>query len=208
MPAILSFMSVAFFTEPPLTLPADLGPYRRTDYEKLPDQPRCELLFGRFHVSPSPSVLHQIVLGLLFGALNRIAESAGSLALFAPLDVTLADHSVVQPDLIYVSSTSRAIVQDRLDCIPDLLVEILSPGTARRDRGEKLALYLASGVREYWIVDPIERQIEFFVERDGHFAVALPAGAEYRSAALPEVHLDLAVFWKKVTEKLGRYPDA
>jgi len=199
-------MSVALLKDPPLTLPAGLGPYRRPDYEKLPAEPRCELLFGRFHVSPSPSVLHQIVLGLLFGALNRIAEAAGSLALFAPLDVTLADHSIVQPDLIYLSPTRRTVVQDRLEGVPDLLVEILSPGTARRDRGEKLALYLASGVREYWIVDPVERQIEFFVERNGHFAVVLPTGSAYRSDVLPEVHLDLAVFWKKVDKKLGKAP--
>ena len=197
-------MSVALLKEPPLTFPAGLGPYRRQDYETLPDEPRCELLFGRLHVSPSPSVLHQIVLGLLYEVLNRMADATGGLALLAPVDVILAVHSVVQPDLLYVSPARRAIVQERLEGAPDLVVEILSPGSTRRDRGEKLALYLTSGVREYWIVDPVERQIEFLIERDGRFAVALPAGAEYQSEALQEARLDLAVLWSRVDEKLGR----
>lgn len=110
---------------------------------------------------------------------------------------------VVQPDLFYVSAERRAIIQERIEGVPDLCIEVLSPGTARRDRGETLALYLASGAREYWIVDPIERQIEFLVERDGRFAVALPSGADYRSEVLPEVHLDLAALWRRVDEKLG-----
>jgi Uma2 family endonuclease len=197
-------MGAVLLQEPPLTFPSDLGPYRREDYAQLPDEPRCELIFGRFHVRPSPSVLHQIVVGLLFEILNRFADAMGGLALLSPLDVILADHSVVQPDLVYISAERRTIVQDRIEGVPDFLIEIFSPGTARRDRGEKLALYLASGVREYWIVDPIERQIEFLTERDGRFSVALPVGAEYRSEVLPEVRLNLATLWRKVDEKLGK----
>ena len=196
-------MGVALLKEPPFTLSSEPGPYRREDYDQLPDEPRCELIFGRFHLSPSPSVLHQVVLGLFFEALNRIADATGGLALTAPLDVVLADHSVVQPDLIYISSDRRSIVRERIEGTPDLLVEILSKGTARRDRGEKLALYLAAGVREYWIVDPIERQIEFLVEREGRFTVALPTGAEYISETQPEIRLDVATFWHRVEDKLG-----
>lgn len=196
-------MGVALLKEPPFTFPSEPGPYRREDYDQLPDEPRCELIFGRFHVSPSPSVLHQVVLGLLFEALNRIADTSRGLALTAPLDVILADHSIVQPDLIYISSDRRSIVRERIEGTPDLLVEILSKGTARRDRGEKLALYLASGVREYWIVDPIERQIEFLIEREGRFTVALPNDAEYVSETLPEIHLDVAAFWQRVENKLS-----
>lgn len=203
LPRYTSAMGVALLKEPPFTFPSEPGPYRREDYDQLPDEPRCELIFGRFHVSPSPSVLHQVVLGLFFEALNRIADITGGLALPAPLDVILADHSVVQPDLIYISADRRSIVRERIEGTPDLLVEILSKGTARRDRGEKLALYLASGVREYWIVDPIERQIEFLIEREGRFTIALPTGAEYISETLPEIRLDVATFWQRVEEKLG-----
>ena len=195
-------MAIPLLREPPLALPSDLGPYRRDDYARLPAEPRCELLFGRFYVTPSPSLLHQVVSQLLWRRLDDCADAAGGLAAMAPLDVTLADHSVVQPDVLYVSAGRRSVLGERVEGAPDLLVEVLSPGTARRDRGEKLALYAQSGVREYWIVDPIERQIEFLVADGGRFAVALPTGGIYRSEALPEIHLELVEFWRTVETKL------
>ncbi len=197
-------MAVALLKEPPLSPYTDLGPYRRQDYEALSDdEPRCELIFGRFYVSPSPLILHQIVVSLLWRVLDQIAEISGGLALLAPLDVHLADHSVVQPDVLYISAARREIAQRWVEGAPDLLIEVLSPGTARRDRGDKLALYAASGIREYWIVDPVERQIEFLVNESGRFVVALPAGEQYRSRALPEIHLDIPLFWKAVEDRLG-----
>ncbi|HEV8578375.1 MAG TPA: Uma2 family endonuclease [Thermoanaerobaculia bacterium] len=196
-------MAVALLKEPPLSPYTDLGPYRRQDYEALPDEPRCELIFGRFYVSPSPLVLHQFVTSLFWRAFDEIARVSGGLALSAPLDVHLADHSVVQPDVLYISAAQLGIAQRWVEGAPDLLVEVLSPGTARRDRGEKLALYAESGIQEYWIVDPVERQIEFLVNEDGRFVVALPEGEEYRSRVLPEIHLNLPVFWREVEDRIG-----
>lgn len=137
-------MSVALLDESPLAPPADLGPYRRPDYETLPDEPRCELILGRFYLSPSPSPLHQTVVALLWQHLNQLAKRSGGLAFVAPLDVFLADHSVVQPDVIYASASRRSLVGERIEGSPDLLGEVLSRGTARRDRGEKLSLYARS----------------------------------------------------------------
>ena len=72
------------------------------------------------------------------------------------MDVRLADHSVVQPDLIYVSrERSVACSTNAIRGAPDLVVEVLSPTTARRDLGEKLRLYAESDIREYWVVDPV-----------------------------------------------------
>jgi len=196
-------VTVALLTETPLAPPAELGPYRRRDYEALPDEPRCELIFGRIYVSPSRSPLHQAILLALAHALETAAFETGGLLFVAPLDTFLADHSVVQPDVLYISAARRGILQERIEGAPDLLVEVLSPGTARRDRGEKLLLYAQSGVREYWIVDPQERQIEFLINEEGRFVVALPAAGEYRSQALPEVQLDIAAFWREVDRRLG-----
>lgn len=195
-------MAVALLKEPPLAPSSGLGPYRRRDYERLPDEPLCELILGRFYLSPSPSVLHQMVVSYLWLEFNAAAESAGGLAVAAPLDVTLGDHSVVQPDVIYVAAARRGIVKERIEGAPDLLVEVLSPGTVRRDRGEKLALYAQSGVREYWIVDSEERQIEFLINEGGRFVVALPVDGLYRSSLLPEIGLDLAAFWRRVDARL------
>lgn len=200
---ILSRMVVALLKEPPLSPYTDLGPYRRKDYEALPDEPRCELIFGRFYVSPSPLVLHQFVVLLLGRILDQIARASGGLALVAPLDVHLADHSVVQPDVLYISPAQRGIAQRWVEGAPDLLIEVLSPGTFRRDRGDKLALYAQSGIREYWIVDAAEQSIEFLVNEDGRFAVVSHKGAEYRSHVLPEIHLNIPAFWKEVEDRLG-----
>ncbi len=193
-------MAVAMIEDTPLAPPSDLGPYRREDYESLVDSPRCELILGRFYLSRSPSILHQIVVSLLWQRLHEIARSSGGLALLAPLDVSLAEHSVVQPDVIYVSAERRGIARETIEGAPDLLVEVLSPGSVRRDRGEKLGLYAQSGVREYWIVDPGERQIEFLVNESGRFMVALPSGSHYQSQAMDEVRLDLAELWLQVED--------
>src|SRR5258707_6957826 len=96
-------MPVPLPKDPPLSDPAGIGPYRREDYEALPGEPRCELIFGRFYVSPSPSIVHQVIAALLYQHLYAIAKATGGKAFIAPLDVTLADHSVIQPDTFYVS---------------------------------------------------------------------------------------------------------
>jgi Uma2 family endonuclease len=188
---------------PPLVLPVGLGPHRRADYLRLPDEPRCELLYGRFYVSPAPTVLHQVLVTLLGRLLDEIAQGSGGLALVAPVDVALADHSVVQPDLVYVGPARRAVTAERLEGAPDLVVEVLSKGTTRRDRGEKLRLYAESGVQEYWIIDAVERQVEFLVQRNGEFVVVVPSGREYRSPVLPEIRLDLLELWAAVDRRIG-----
>ncbi len=195
-------MTVDLLTEAPLAPPAGLGPYRRWDYESLPDQPRCELLFGRLYVMPSPSLPHQAVLQAMWLHFNRIAQASGGRAFLAPMDVTLADHSVVQPDVIFVSPERFSVLRERIEGAPDLLVEVLSRGTARRDRGEKLILYAQTGIREYWIVDPRVCQIEFLVNEEGRFVVAVPLAGRYQSQNLPEIQLDIAEFWRQAERQL------
>ena len=78
---------------------------------------------------------------------------------------------------------------------------MLSPGSARRDRGEKLSLYAQYGIREYWIFDPEGRQTEFLVNDDGRFVVSLPAAGVYRSEQISEIHLDVAEFWRQVERR-------
>jgi Uma2 family endonuclease len=195
-------MAVEMLRQSPASPSSELGPFRKRDYLELPDEPRCELIFGRLYTTPSLTFLHQAVAGLLVLRLNEVAGRTGGAAAIAPLDVTLSDHSVVQPDVIYVSASRLGIVGERIDGAPDLVVEVLSPGTSRRDRNEKLKLYAESGVREYWIVDAIERQIEFLVSDSGTFRVALPVDDKYRSAELPEVELDLGELWRQLERDL------
>jgi len=194
-------MSAEVLTESPVSPPSTVGPYRHADYLVLPDEPRCELIFGRFYVTPAPTGLHQFLLLLLARRFDELAETTGGLALVAPLDVRLADHSTVQPDVLYFTREHRNIVGRSVEGAPDLVVEVLSPTTGRRDRGEKLRLYAESGVSEYWIIDPSLRQIDFLINRGGRFEVALAIDGIYRSEAVPGVAFDLAAFWSEVERR-------
>ena len=185
-------------TEAPLAPRLDLGPYRDADYQKLPDEPRCELLYGRLLVTPAPSALHQLVVGEILRLLQDFARSRGGFAVVSPVDVRLADHSVVQPDVIYVSPSRTSIIRRRVEGTPDLVVEVLSPGTTRRDLGEKLRLYAEAGVIEYWIVDPRERTFEFLANDGGTFRLRLSDGAIYRSVEISGLELDLEAFWRLI----------
>jgi Uma2 family endonuclease len=195
-----------FLEEAPLAPPREVGPYRRADYLALPDEPRHELIYGRLYVSPSPVLLHQIVVTALWRLLDEIAAETGGLVVVAPMDVTLADHSVVQPDVVYVSRERRRVLGERVEGPPSLVVEVLSPGTARRDRGEKLKLYSEFGVDEYWIIDPTERQIEHLVNREGDFVVTLPDGPQYQSTAVPDLSIDIERFWSEVGRRATGLP--
>ncbi len=190
------------------TLPR-LGPFRRRDYEALPDAPRRELICGRFRLSPSPTLLHQFVVLQLTGHLDRIARRHGGAALAAPFDVPLAVHSVVQPDVVYLRREAMDRIAGGGEPVPDLVVEVLSPGTARRDRGVKQALYAIHGIAEYWVVDAADRSIDFLVNREGRFAtVPWKRGKgqgerrRYRSPVLHEVFLDLAALWARVEARI------
>ncbi len=179
-----------------------LGPHRANDYWKLPEDTRSELIYGRFYVSPSPTALHQIVSHLLGEFLWRVARRPGGVVLVAPMDVILAEHSIVQPDLLYVTPERRWIVKDKVEEAPDLVVEIVSTQAGRRDRVEKLRLYGEAGVKEYWIVDPVERTFEFLVCHEGTFQVALPLDDRYQSPALPELQINLCDFWGEIDARM------
>jgi Uma2 family endonuclease len=179
---------------------AGLGPYRAREYFALPDEPRCELLYGRLLVTPAPTFRHQEVVGALHALLLAHARRTGGRTAPAPVDVVLAPHSVVQPDLVFVGPGRAEIVRDRVEGAPDLVVEVLSPASARRDRGEKLRLYADAGVAEYWIVDPAARTFELLESRDGAFSVRLPESGVHRSTAVAGLELDLEAFWRELPE--------
>jgi Uma2 family endonuclease len=193
-------MRIEYELDSPAAPRDGLGPYRAGDYFALPDEPRCELLYGRLQVTPAPTFRHQEVVGALHALLLAHARRTGGRTAPAPVDVVLAPHSVVQPDLVYVGPGRAAIVQDAVEGAPDLVVEVLSPGTARRDLGEKLRLYAEAGVGEYWVVDPAARTFEFLIHRDGAFLLRLPEGGVYRSESVASLELDLEAFWHELPE--------
>jgi Uma2 family endonuclease len=133
------------------------------DLVALPDdQLRHELIDGEHFVTPSPNTAHQSILGRLFIRLSRnVARHRSGEVLFAPFDVKLPMYTVLVPDLVYFTSErfARIVNEKHATAAPDLVVEVLSPGTRRRDLGRKRAVYDREGVREYWLVDPAAESI-------------------------------------------------
>jgi len=190
--------------ERPLVPDPALGPYRERDYLQLPDQPRTELIRGRLYACPSLTPAHQVVVGSLMRYLWPISGAAGGIAFSLPLDVHLADHTIVQPDAMYISEKRREIIQDWIRGVPDLLVEILSPESGRTDRFEKLMLYAECGVPEYWIVDLELQVIDCLVNDDGRYVLSPPTDGRYRSLLLPEIQLDVVEFWREIERQMRR----
>jgi len=144
------------------------------DYLALPeDRNRYEILDGKLAVTASPYVQHQRVSRNLARALMEYVDQTGCGELLAaPVDVVLDAHTIVVPDLLFVAKGRESIVHEHAILgPPDLLVEILSPSTARRDRTVKLRLYARFGVACYWIVDPAAREL-FAFELAGDSAYA------------------------------------
>jgi Uma2 family endonuclease len=189
-------------TEAPLVLPAGLGPYRCRDYDELPDRRRCELLLGRFYARPRPSLAHEIVLECVWRHLQGIAAATGGWAYYGPVDLALEDHSVVKPDVFYVSRARRELVSGPAAGTPELVVEVLSLETARPDRREKVSLCARCGIAEYWLIDPGPQVVDILVNEGGRFVVTLPDGGRHRAAAVPGVTLDLAELWSDVEAAL------
>ncbi len=139
------------------------------DYLQLPEESRYEVLEGDLRMVPAPGEVHQRVLSELNQVVRQfIRERQLGRVYFAPMDVVLDVDSVVQPDLLVVMNDRLSIVKpEGVRGAPDLVVEVVSPGTAKRDRGIKRRMYSRYGVQEYWIVDPQEGTVEVSVHADG-----------------------------------------
>ncbi len=152
------------------------------DVQQLPDDGhRHEAIEGELYVTPAPSSRHQRIAKRLFLPLMELLESAGHGELyFAPIGVEFPHtEEGVQPDLVFVAKHgSGVVVEEGIRGAPDLVVEILSPTTAHRDRGVKLKLYDRQGVGQYWIVDPDARVVEVWTFGD-------PADSERFTEVLP-----------------------
>jgi Uma2 family endonuclease len=146
------------------------------DLLRIPDDGmRHEIIDGVHYVTASPNLRHQQLLGRLFYAVETAlrAQPAGQMFL-APFDVVFTKWDVVEPDLLFVSSAQRHILTKlNVQGAPDLVVEIFSPSTQKRDEQIKRQLFERAGVREYWMVDP-DRRVVFVCRRDadGHLANA------------------------------------
>jgi Uma2 family endonuclease len=166
----------------------NLGPARSTkftydDYVNFPDDgKRHEIIDGEHYLTPSPNTKHQVVVGNLHLSIGAYLRGRPiGLVLLAPFDVVFSNFDVVEPDLLYISRARMDVLtKAHVRGAPDLVVEILSPGTRRKDALIKRKLYERFGVQEYWIVDP-ERDVVKIHRRTGDLfgsALELSAGQD------------------------------
>jgi Uma2 family endonuclease len=135
-----------------------------------------ELIDGAIIMTPAATPRHQLVTTYLLLTLGQHVHTQGlGRVLTAPVGVELAPESpIVQPDMVFISQerVTALVGEKRITGAPDLLVEILSPATARLDRLVKLPLYAACGVGEYWIVDMAEQAVEVYTLDGSTYRVA------------------------------------
>ncbi|MBI5015186.1 MAG: Uma2 family endonuclease [Deltaproteobacteria bacterium] len=177
----------------PLVHPDDRFTY--ADYLSWPEGERWEIVDGEaFAMTPAPSFGHQRVIGRIYYLLEAALHLGPCVPCVSPVDVVLAEDTVVQPDVVVVCDRSK-IQPAGIRGAPDLVVEVLSPSTALRDRGTKRDLYERYGVREYLTVDPVARFAErYLLREDGTYGKPDLFGPEdsLRLASLAGLEIPLA----------------
>src|SRR5699024_1453104 len=142
------------------------------DYASIDDGNRYELAGGRLELmSPAPLVNHQITSFELQKRLSRNCEEV-YIILYAPVDVILSTNEVRQPDIVLVHRERKDIIRKRgIHGAPDMVVEILSPPTLKRDKIDKLDVYARYNIPEYWIVEPNAGMLEQYILRDNQYEI-------------------------------------
>lgn len=174
--------------------------FKRLTYDDLESIPqerpgdRHELIDGELFVSPSPIPVHQIVSLNIVRHLDRLVvdENLGQV-LYAPVDIRLTPDNVLIPDIIFIAQDRVHIIGSKtVDAPPDLVIEILSPGTRQRDLGLKRDTYARFGEQEYWIVDPAARIVTVLaLVSDRYHHVPLGEAGSIQSRVLPRLDLGL-----------------
>lgn len=165
------------------------------DYLSWPEGERWELLGGvPYSMSPAPSIKHQNMVMNIAAWLSVSLKGKTCKPFVAPVDVILSEGDVVQPDVFVVCDPEK-IGEKAVKGVPDLVFEVLSPGTALKDMREKKALYERAGVREYVVIDPLENYVQRFALNDTlQYGAADVFGVDEDLSlhSLPELTLHLA----------------
>ena len=162
-----------------------------------------ELLDGELMQKSAPSPYHQRLLGKMYMAFQQYVETnkLGEV-FFSPIDVFLNEYNAPQPDLVFVSAAKQHLItNDGIMGVPDLVIEIVSPSSVRRDRYQKRDIYERFGIPEYWIAEWETQSIEVHtLNESGRYVLTGLASAQgskkpetflIRSAVLPEMALDV-----------------
>lgn len=161
------------------------------DYLAIPDDGRRhEIIDGEHYVSPSPNFKHQLIVAELIARLKyHVDPRKLGWVVGSPLDV-LSEHTIVQPDVLYISKARASIISQTVKGAPDLVIEVLS---SNRDYDERVKYqeYELSGVLEYWIIDPEAESAKVF-RRTGNRFAPIPVSDVITTPLLPGFELRIA----------------
>jgi Uma2 family endonuclease len=175
------------------------------DFVLFPDDgKRHELVDGEHYATPSPGTRHQQISGRLFLTIGNWLEANPIGQVFhAPYDVVISPFDIVEPDLLYFSNERAAKVLTPVNAAgaPELVVEIVSPDSRKRDETIKRRLYERSGVVEYWVVDPDLDVVRVYRLKDNRFARPVELSREdgdlLTTPLLPGLEIPLARIFRE-----------
>ena len=183
------------------------GTYTYADYLKWTFDERLEIIKGKIFPMSAPARIHQRISWRFAFEIQKYLEGKLCEAYSAPFDVRLTPlkknktnkvHTIVQPDLCVVCDLDKL---DDKGCVgaPDLIIEILSPGNSRKEMKEKYEVYQENGVKEYWLVEPVDKCVFVYVLNEAGIYIGLqPVTDEdiLTSTIFPELQIDLALVFK------------
>lgn len=176
------------------------------DLEIFPDSEEkyYEIIDGDLYMTRSPHLRHQQIIGKIAFQLENWSQKTGLGEIIIAPGVIFSQTDSVIPDLVWISKTRLAQLEDsagHLTAVPELVVEVISPGTnqEKRDREIKLKLYSVQGVREYWIVDCFLKQVEVYRRQQAKLVLSatLFDNDVLNSPLLPDFEGNIALFFPK-----------
>ena len=166
----------------------------------------CEWIDGEIITMPGASYEHQDLSGFLSSILRAfVLHKDLGVILYSPFAMKLeTQRRGREPDILFISKERTHLIKKTfLDGAADLAIEIISPESIGRDRGEKFVEYEAAGIREYWLIDPERKQAEFYrLESDGFYRPADISDGVFRSEVLPDFFLRVEWLWKQNLQTL------
>jgi Uma2 family endonuclease len=186
-----------------LALQEDEAPPPKMSYEEFlawaDENAHAEWVDGKVILMSPASSIHQELVGFLYELLRMFVRFRQLGRVYvAPFQMKLPQSSGREPDLIFIKRENLSRLKNTyLDGPADLVVEIISPESIGRDRGDKFYEYEAGGVPEYWLLDPIRERAEFYqLDENGIYELVRLDDGIYRSQQLPGFWLDPAWVWQ------------
>lgn len=156
-------------------------------FRMLPEGTLCEVINNVLYMSAAPKYTHQRLVGLCYQRIaNYLDETGEGMAAISPVDVYFEElNSAVQPDVMYISNENMHILHEDgyFYGAPDLIIEVLS-SDKNRDRVQKKSLYEKAGVKEYFIVNPANRNVIAYSLQEGSYQLMYQTDGFFRSALL------------------------